>query len=208
MIDWETLPNERVQVHTDRASYSADKLVICGGAWAYKLLPALTGKAVPERQVLIWTRTKSPELFTPVRFPVWNALVDEGRYYGFPEFNPTGTTPGMKFGRWHHREETCDPDTLDRDTYPEDEALLRAFAERYFPEGAGETLRMTTCMFTNTVDEHWIIDTLPDSPQVSYAAGFSGHGFKMASVIGEIMADLAQEGSTKHDISLHQLARL
>ena len=208
VIDWETLPNERVQVHTDRASYSADKLVICGGAWAYKLLPALVGKAVPERQVLIWTRAKLPDLFTPERFPVWNALVDEGRYYGFPEFNPTGTTPGMKFGRWHHREETCDPDTLDRDTYPEDEALLRAFAERYFPEGAGETLRMTTCMFTNTVDEHWIIDTLPDSPQVSYAAGFSGHGFKMASVIGEIMADLAQEGSTKHDISLHQLSRL
>ncbi|MCY4538732.1 MAG: N-methyl-L-tryptophan oxidase [Chloroflexi bacterium] len=205
---WEVLDDERLCVRTERGQYSADKLVVCGGAWAYKLIPALRGKAVPERQVLIWLRAKQPELFRPERFPVWNALVDEGRYYGFPEFNPNGATPGMKFGRWHHREESCDPDTVDRGTYPEDEALLRQFAERYFPAGAGETLRMSTCMFTNTVDEHWVLDTLPGAPQVSMAAGFSGHGFKMASVIGEIMADLAQNGSTRHDISLHQLGRL
>ncbi len=205
---WEVLNDGRLSVRTGRGQYSADKLVVCGGAWAYKLLPELQGKAVPERQVLIWLRAKQPALFAPDRFPVWNALVDEGRYYGFPEFNPTGTTPGMKFGRWHHREETCDPDVVDRDTYPEDEALLRQFAERYFPAGAGETLRMSACMFTNTLDEHWVLDTLPGLPQVSMAAGFSGHGFKMASVIGEIMADLAQNNSTRHDISLHQLGRL
>ena len=205
---WEVRNDESLLVRTERGEYSADKLVICGGAWAYKLVPELTGKAVPERQVLIWLRPKQPELFRPERFPVWNALVDEGRYYGFPEFNPGGATPGMKFGRWHHREETCDPDAVDRDTYPADEALLRQFAERYFPAGAGATLRMSTCMFTNTVDEHWVLDRLPGAPQVSVAAGFSGHGFKMASVIGEIMADLAQNGSTRHDISLHQLGRL
>ena len=208
VIGWEVLNDERLSVRTDRGQYSADKLVVCGGAWAYKLIPELRGKAVPERQVLIWLRAKEPELFKPERFPVWNALVDEGRYYGFPEFNPTGATPGMKFGRWHHREETCDPDTVDRGVYPEDEALLRQFAERYFPAGAGETLRMSACMFTNTRDEHWVLDTLPGLPHASIAAGFSGHGFKMASVIGEIMADLAENGSTRHDISLHQLARL
>lgn len=205
---WEVLNDGRLSVRTDRGQYSADKLVICGGAWSYKLIPELRDKAVPERQVLIWLRAKAPELFAPERFPVWNALVDEGRYYGFPEFNPTGATPGMKFGRWHHREEICDPDTVDRGTHPEDEALLRQFAERYFPAGAGETLRMSACMFTNTRDEHWVLDTLPGTPQASIAAGFSGHGFKMASVIGEIMADLAQHGSTRHDISLHQLKRL
>ncbi len=211
VLGWEVLPDERLLVRTDRGNgcaYSADKLVLCGGAWAYKLLPALRGKAIPERQVLIWLRARQPRLFAPERFPVWNALVEEGRYYGFPEYNPSAATPGMKFGRWHHREETCDPDTVDRATYPEDENLLRQFAERYFPDGAGETLRMSACMFTNTRDEHFILDTLPAAPQVSIAAGFSGHGFKMASVIGEIMADLAQRGSTRHDISLHHLARL
>ena len=205
---WDKLADDRIQVTTDQATYTAEKLVICGGAWAYKLLPQLAEKTVPERQVLIWLETKKPDWFTLDRFPVWNAIVEEGRYYGFPEFNPTGQTPGMKYGRYHHRDETCDPDSLDRNPNDEDEALLRAFGEKYFPDGAGNTLDMKTCMFTNTSDEHWILDTLPDIPQVSVSAGFSGHGFKMASVVGEIMADLAQYGETKHEIGLHTIQRL
>ena len=207
LLGWDILPDGRVAARTDSATYTADKLVLCGGAWASKLAPVLHGKAVPERQVLIWLRTKQPKLFTPESFPVWNAMVDEGRYYGFPEVNPNGDTPGMKFGRWHHRDEVCDPDALDRETHPEDEALLRGFAERYFPDGAGETLNMAACMFTNTADEHFILDTLPGRPQVSLAAGFSGHGFKFSSVVGEIMADLALDGTTRHDIKLHRLSR-
>ncbi len=205
---WQVLGDERVKVVTDKGTYVTKKLVICSGAWAHKLVPDLRNKTVPERQVLIWLETKKPEWFTPERFPVWNGEVDEGRYYGFPEFNPDGGTPGMKFGRWHHREEIVDPDTVDRNVYPEDEAILRQFGEKYFPDGAGRTLSMKVCMFTNTDDEHWVIQTLPDRPQISVAAGFSGHGFKMASVIGEIMADLAQHGETKHDISLHHGSRL
>lgn len=205
---WDILADGRVQVTTDQGTYTAEKLVICSGAWAYKLVPQLANKAVPERQVLIWLETKQPDFFTPERFPVWNARVEEGKFYGFPEFNPGGDTPGMKYGRWRHRYETVDPDTVDREIHQEDEDLLRAFGERYFPEGAGKTLNMKACMFTNTPDEHWVLDTLPGAPQVSVAAGFSGHGFKMASVIGEVMADLAQHGTTKHNIALHNLARL
>jgi len=204
---WDVLADGRVQVTTNNATYTADKLAICGGAWVYKHVPSLSGIAVPERQVLIWQETKTPEWFTPERFPVWNAIVDEGRYYGFPEFNPAGDTPGMKFGRYHHLDETCDPDTVDRNPNTDDEKILRDFSERYFPQGAGKTLSMKACMFTNTPDEHWILDTLPDTPQVTVAGGFSGHGFKMASVIGEIMADLTQNSTTDHDIGLHRLAR-
>ena len=205
---WEILPDERVRLRSEAGEYTAEKLVICGGAWAGKLTPTLAGVATPERQALIWLETKQPELFLPERFPVWNGQVEEGRYYGFPEFNPTGRTPGMKFGRYHHREEVCDPDTVDRTIYAEDEALLRQFGERYFPAGTGKTLNMVVCMFTNTADEHFVLDSLPGAPQVSVAAGFSGHGFKMASVVGEIMADLAQRGETRHDIGLHRLTRL
>ncbi len=208
VLGWEILPDERVRLRSDRGEYRAEKLVICGGAWASKLAPALVGKAEPERQALIWLAPKRPAWFRLDRFPVWNAQVEEGRYYGLPEFNPSGQTPGMKLGRYHHLEENCDPDTLDRAPNPEDEALLRSFAERYFPDGAGETLDMAVCMFTNTPDEHFVLDTLPVAPQISVAAGFSGHGFKMASVVGEIMADLAQRGETRHDIALHRLSRL
>ena len=208
VLDWEILADERVALRTDAGRYIAGKLVICGGAWAYKLVSQLAKVAVPERQALIWLAPKQPAWFGLERFPVWNAQVEEGRYYGLPEFNPSGETPGMKLGRYHHRGETCDPDSVDRALYEADEALLRDFAERYFPDGAGETLDMAVCMFTNTPDEHFVLDVLPGAPQVSVAAGFSGHGFKMASVVGEIMADLAQRGETRHDIALHRLARL
>jgi len=67
---------------------------------------------------------------------------------------------------------------------------------------------LQTCMFTNTPDHHFVIDLHPDYPQVSIASPCSGHGFKFASVVGEIMADLAEKGFTRHDISLFRLDRL
>lgn len=207
VLGWDIGPDERVNLRTDAGEYVAEKLVICGGAWASKLAPQLAGIAAPERQALIWLQPKRPEWFQLDSFPVWNGQVEEGRYYGLPEFNPSGNTPGMKLGRYHHLDETCDPDEVDRAVNARDEAILRAFAERYFPDGAGATADMVVCMFTNTPDEHFLLDTLPGLPQVSLAAGFSGHGFKMASVIGEIMAELTQTGETRHDIELHRLSR-
>jgi sarcosine oxidase len=66
---------------------------------------------------------------------------------------------------------------------------------------------MKVCMFTNSPDEHFILDTHPDFPNVSIAAGFSGHGFKFCSVVGEILAQLALDGGTSHDIGMFRLRR-
>ncbi|MGI8999678.1 MAG: FAD-dependent oxidoreductase, partial [Candidatus Limnocylindria bacterium] len=115
--------------------------------------------------------------------------------------------PGFKFGRYHHMREPIDPDNPDRTSRPDDEALLRAFATRYFPDGAGPTVLLKACIFTNSPDEHFIIDRLPESPQVSVAVGFSGRGYKFCSVVGEIMADLATHAQTSHDIGLFKLDR-
>jgi sarcosine oxidase len=101
----------------------------------------------------------------------------------------------------------ADPDRLDRECHPEDERVLVSFAERYFPDGAGPTLSLEACMFTNSPDEHFIVDVHPELPQVSLAAGFSGQGFKFCSVVGEIMADLAEDGRTARDIGLFRLDR-
>jgi sarcosine oxidase len=68
-------------------------------------------------------------------------------------------------------------------------------------------MSLKTCLFTNTPDEHFIIDLHPVFPQVCIAAGFSGHGFKFCSVVGEIMADLAQTGQSRHDLNLFRLRR-
>ena len=85
--------------------------------------------------------------------------------------------------------------------------MLRAFAERYFPEGAGPALSMTGCMFENTPDGHFIVDRLPGLPQVLVAGGGSGHGFKFCPVIGEILAELAIDGETRYDIGLFRVDR-
>ena len=84
---------------------------------------------------------------------------------------------------------------------------LREAVARYFPAANGPTMALRTCMFTNTPDEHFIIDVLPEFPQVVVASPCSGHGFKFASVIGEVLADLAQNGETRHDIGLLRLSR-
>src|SRR5262245_49683481 len=192
-----------VMLWTDRERYSADRLVICSGAWAAKLVPELAVLAVPERQVLAWFQPNQPALFRVHAFPVFNMAVEEGRYYGFPIYG----IPGFKVGRYHHLEQHVDPDHMDREAHREDEDVLRAFTSRYFPDAAGPTMSLKTCLFTNTPDEHFILDLHPELPQVCIAAGFSGHGFKFCSVFGEIMADLAQTGRSQHNLDLFRLQR-
>jgi sarcosine oxidase len=190
-------------VFTDRAEYTADRLVITSGAWAAGMVPYLKELAIPERQVLAWLQPIKPSLFTPENFPVFNAYFEEGRYYGFPVFG----IPGFKIGRYHHFEELADPDHMEREVSKEDEDILRAAASRYFPKANGTLMTLKTCLFTNTPDEHFIIDKLPGLPQVTVAAGFSGHGFKFASVVGEIVGDLAINGETSHNIDLLKIDR-
>lgn len=202
VIEWEPA-GEGVRVRTDHDLYHADRLVVTAGAWNGELVDVLAGLLEPERQVLAWLQPVRPELFRPERFPVFNLLVDEGRYYGFPIYG----VPGFKFGRYHHLEERVHPDHVRREPAPEDEAILREFADRYFPEGNGPTMALKQCMFTNTPDHHFIIDIHPRYPQVSFTSPCSGHGFKFVSVIGEIMADLAERGETRHNIAFFRLGR-
>jgi len=202
VLEWEEV-SDGVRVRTDRAVYKARSLVLAAGAWAGKLAAQIAGLAIPERQVLAWFQPSCPALFAPEQFPVFNMSLDGGRYYGLPVFG----VPGFKFGRYHHLGETVDPDRLDREPNARDEQTLRQFAEKCFPAGAGPTMALRVCMFTNTPDGHFLLDRDPGHSRVWIASPCSGHGFKFCSVIGEIMADLAEHGETRHDISLHRLSR-
>jgi sarcosine oxidase len=188
----------RVMVRTNQASYEAKKLIITAGPWASKIVPFLSRQklAVPERQVMIWTRPRRPEYFQPGVFPIFNMEAREGtsfhHYYGFPIFG----IPGFKLGKYHHLGETTDPDTMDRRCHLRDSRVLRDAIRRYFPDALGRTITMKACLFTNSPDGHFIIDHHPESDRVIIAASFSGHGFKFASVIGETLADLALEGAS------------
>lgn len=202
VIEW-GIGDGSVWVRTERQTYRARRLVITAGAWARNLVPALGDLAVPERQVLLWAQPLRPELFEPGAFPIFNMEAPEGHYYGFPAYG----VPGFKIGKYHHRQERVDPDSMDRDCHPEDEAVLREAIRNYFPDANGPALAMKTCLFTNSPDEHFILDHHPDYSEVALAAGFSGHGFKFCSVVGEIMAQLALDGDSELDIGMFRLGR-
>ena len=205
VLGWEPIGTDGVRVRTTQSTYQADRLVVAAGAWLRTLVPALAELATPERQVLGWFTPMRPEAFGPDRLPVFLIDVEGGKhYYGFP----THDGHGLKIGWYHHFREAIDPADPDRSTRPDDEAALRQFVERYLPDGAGATEMLTTCIFTNTPDEHFIVDALPDAPQVVVVSPCSGHGYKFCSVIGEIAADLVIDGSTRHDIGLFRLDRL
>ena len=193
-----------VRVRTATGEHTASRLVVTAGAWTGALLQQVAPALAPERQVMLWTAPLQPALFQVGAFPVFYMNVAEGPFYGFPSHDDRG----FKIGKYHHRHERVDPDAMDRACHAEDEAVLRDAVRRYFPEANGPTLAMKTCLFTNTPDEHFVIDRLPHAPNVALAAGFSGHGFKFCSVVGEILADLALDGGTRHDLSLFALRRL
>ena len=193
-----------VRVTTESGTYEARSLVVTAGPWVGELVAELAPLAIPERQVMLWAQPLRPQYFRTDSFPVFNLQAPEGRFYGLPVFG----VPGFKIGKYHHRRQRVRLDALDRDCHAEDETVLREGLRRYFPDADGPTLAMKVCLFTNTSDEHFILDHHPDHPRVAIAAGFSGHGFKFCSVVGEIMADLVLEGTTRHPIDTFRLARL
>jgi len=203
VIEWD-VRRDHALVRTNRSTYTTPRLVVTVGPWAGKIVPALQPLVTVERQVVMWVTPKRPDRFLPDRFPVFYLHGDEGSFYGFPVFGDLG----FKIGRYHHLRQVVDPDRVDRTWHAEDELVLREAVQRYFPDGDGPATLLKTCLFTNTSDEHFIIDTLSETPRVVVAAGFSGHGYKFCSVVGEILADLVLEGHTRHDISLFALERL
>ncbi len=202
VLDWNSTENG-ISVRTTRGVYQTDKLIFTAGAWMGRLVEDLAPLLQPERQVLAWLQPLEPALFMPDTFPVFNLTVPEGRYYGFPVFG----NPGFKVGRYHHLDEAIDPSEPLRAPDQADEDILRAYVSRYAPAASGPTLALRTCIFTNSPDEHFIIDTLPGDERIIVASPCSGHGYKFCSVIGEILADLAIDDSTRHDISLFRLDR-
>ncbi|WP_416840011.1 N-methyl-L-tryptophan oxidase [Haloferax sp. DFSO52] len=189
-----------VTVTTTRDTYTADNLVFAAGAWAGKHLDFLSDVLTPQRRVLAWFQPSEPEHFRPENFPVFSADVPEGNFYGFPVFE----RPGFKIGRTPETPEAIDPSDWNDEPTLDDEARLRPLVEKHFPDAAGETVRLATCIVTYSHDGHFYLDTHPEYPHVSVAAGFTGHGYKFCSVVGEVLADFVTTGATENPISVHQ----
>jgi sarcosine oxidase len=192
-----------VEVTTEKGTYRAAKLVVTAGAWATKLLADIGVPLVVMRQVLTWFDVSArAERFRRDTFPIFIADVPDGPFYGLPAIDRFG----LKVARHYNAPELPDPDGVNWNTNDTDIAPIRAFLDTFIP-GVGQLTKAQVCMYTVTPDHHFVVDTHPRFPQVSVACGFSGHGFKFATTVGEIMADLAEQGTTKHDIAPFSVKR-
>ncbi len=203
VVEW-SADSHGVKVRTVRETYHADRLIIAGGAWSGRLLSDLGIELLVTRQIMGWVWPRQPELFELGKFPVWAIdHADGGMHYGFPMMPDN---PGFKIA-FHARGAPADPDRVIRDLLPGDEATFRDALTRYLPAADGPLLAMRVCLYTNSPDSHFIIDRHPHHQRVTFACGFSGHGFKFASAIGEVLADLAMRGTTRLPIDFLKLKR-
>ena len=184
-------------------TYHAAHLILSGGAWSARLLRDLEVPLRVTRQVMGWTWPRRPDLFGLDRFPTWAIEHEDGFHYGFPMLPDN---PGFKIAL-HAPGDPTDPNTVNRDVKAGDRETFLPAIRRFFPDADGPVLAIRICLYTNTPDGHFILDQHPAHPNVTFACGFSGHGFKFAPVIGEALADLAATGRTDLPVGFLGLAR-
>lgn len=201
VLRWDAQPGAGVRVWTPDSAYTADRLVVCPGAWAPDILADLGVPFTVERQVMYWFQPDSGITpFLPQRHPIYiHEDADGTQVYGFPAID--GVDGGAKAAFFRHGL-VCTPETIDRQVHPDEVQTMAAHLKALLPSLPGRLLRAVTCLYTNTPDQHFVIGTHPRHPEVTVACGFSGHGFKFVPVVGEVLADLVTTGSTRHPIGL------
>lgn len=201
-LRWEaSRSGDGVRVVTAAGTYEASRLVLTPGPWAAGTAANLDLPLAVARVVMFWFDPPGGiEPFLPGRFPVFVCVPEGGeRFYGFPAHE--GPRGGVKLA-FSLQLTPCTPDTIDRAVHEAEIALMKEHLARCVPALDGPCIAARTCMYTNTPDLHFVIGPHPDAPQCFVACGFSGHGFKFASVVGEILADLVVDGRTRHEIGL------
>jgi sarcosine oxidase len=193
-----------VSVRTQSGHYSAARLVITAGPWAGRLLEAWGSRLTVMRQVMLWCGTRDDRQFRRSLFPLFVAETPDGIFYGFPVLD---AAEGMKTAQHYGAPELRGPEEVDRTIRPGEEEKVRRFHRDHLPGVDGPVRRAAVCIYTLTPDRHFLIDLHPEHPNVALAAGFSGHGFKFASVVGEVLADLVDNGHTELPIEMFRLSR-
>jgi sarcosine oxidase len=203
VLHWTASPDgEGVSVTTTKATYEATRLVISPGPWAPQVLADIGLPLQVERQLLYWFDSAvGATPFEPKRFPIfiWEAASNV-QPYGFPAID--GPAGGVKVALFRAPVTVdCTPETIDREVHAAEIETMRNAVTPLIPALTGRCAKAVTCMYTNTPDQHFVLARHPRHGQVVVACGFSGHGFKFASVIGEVLADLSVKGSTEFDIA-------
>jgi sarcosine oxidase len=186
---------EGVEVTTKGGRYAADRVVVCAGPWNASLLREVVPLSC-ERQAVFWFPSEGRSVFSPGEMPVFIFEESPGTfYYGIPEFGD-----GVKVARTHGGE-ACDPDSVRREVTKDDVDPVVGFVSRRLKKLGRSPLASTTCIYTNTPDLNFCVGTHPADQRVVFVSACSGHGFKFASVMGEVAADLCLEGRSRLDVS-------
>ena len=201
-------PVESIDIHRDHVTLTtaggrvaADRLVLSAGPWLSRLVPELGTSLHVEQQQVLYLRVEHGERFARGKTPVF--INHESGVYGLPPLElPHAVKVSDHYGapriELEHR-----PNTLMGPRARHTIQRVRAF----MPDVTDDLVHYEMCLYTKTPDEHFILDHHPEHPHVVLAGGFSGHGFKFGPVLGEVLADLALEGFSRHDLSLFSAGR-
>ena len=195
MIGWSAVDGG-IEVSTATGIIRARRLVIAVGAWASDVLRELVLPLTVERNAVFWFDQKRPtDAFAPDRFPIFIHEYAPGRmWYGFPDVGD-----GIKVAL-HHQGEAAHPDAPRRMVADDEVSRIRSLVDRFIPAANGSLRETAVCLYTNTPDDHFIIDRHPSQSDVIIASPCSGHGFKFSSAVGEVIADLAMDRSSRFDL--------
>lgn len=187
----------------DGTRVNAARVIVTAGAWTSRLLRDLGLPLRVERNVQWWFRS-NPSCFTPQTMPAFFVERDDAPYpfYGMPD-----TGDGVKFA-FHGSGIIADPETIDREAHGAELEQARSMLESWLPGAAGECAAAKVCMYTLTPDGNFAIGAHPHDARITIACGFSGHGYKFAPVIGEIIAGFAMNCRPSFDLAFLSLERL
>jgi sarcosine oxidase len=199
---WEA-NGDGVRVLTNAGEYAAASLVIAAGPWANSLLSSLQLRLAVLRKPLFWFACESPWYETGPGFPVFLFELPAGIFYGFPKLDDRG----VKVAEHTGGQVVADPAKVNREIDAGEEGSLRDFLAAHLPNVLPRVTDHTVCLYTMSLDEHFLVDRHPDHPNVVFAAGLSGHGFKFAPVLGRALAELALARTTQLPIGFLSLER-
>lgn len=200
--DWH-VEGDEVVVRSGGDVHRGRRLILCAGSWTARCAHDLGLPLTVRRKIQLWFACGDERYSLASGFPAFAFEDDTGFFYGFPEIVPGQ----IKIAEHTGGDIVADADQIDRELRESDPVRVQRFVERHLPGVSPTVVRHSACMYTMTPDGHFIVDRHPRHPQVTLAAGFSGHGFKFAPLIGEALADLTTHGTTELPIGFLALKR-
>ncbi|MBK8913042.1 MAG: N-methyl-L-tryptophan oxidase [Phycisphaerales bacterium] len=201
--EWRRMGDGSVEVTADGERFAAEALIVTAGPWTASLLPAWAGRLEVRRKVQLWFACADDRYSAATGFPAFCADTSDGFYYGFPSIRPGE----IKIAEHSGRQAVSDADSLDRNVDAADTARVARFVTEFLPGVSPRVQRHSVCMYTMSPDGQFVVDSPADCANVHVACGFSGHGFKFATVIGDELAARALGGGSRESMEFLRASR-